>query len=76
MILNLTDAIVVECKLTIFADWQLPHGLVVQGTTQLWISRTNRNGIENSWLDNTFGLFMGLKHCFQSNDRFAMVLSF
>ena len=46
MILNLTDAIAVECKLTIFADWQLTRGLVVKGTTQLWISRTNRDGFE------------------------------
>ena len=46
MILNLTDAIAVECKLTIFADWQLTHGLVGQGTTQQSISRTNRDGFE------------------------------
>jgi hypothetical protein len=41
MILKLTHYVGAECKLTIFADWQLTRGLVVQGTTQLWISRTN-----------------------------------
>ena len=42
MILNLTHTIAVECKLTIFADWQLTRGLVVQGTIQLPISRPSR----------------------------------
>ena len=46
MILNLPHTIAVECKLTIFADWQLTHGLVVQGTIQLLISRTNLDGFE------------------------------
>jgi hypothetical protein len=46
MILNLTHYIGAECKLTIFADGQLTSGLVMQRTTQLWISRTNWDGFE------------------------------
>jgi len=46
MILNLTLYVGAEYKLTVFADGQLTRGLVMQRTTQLWISRTNWDGFE------------------------------
>jgi len=44
MILNLTNFVGAECKLTILADGQLTRGLVMQRTTSLQISRTNGDG--------------------------------